>query len=83
MKIYVKKIIETKKIKRVICNKCGKDIKINEYRDFLNITKYWGYNSNYDNEIHQIDICQDCYKKFILSLKIKPKVITNRKLQKR
>lgn len=80
MKIYKKKMVERKKVKRVVCNKCGKNVKISEYVDFLSLVKCWGYNSKYDNEIHQFDICQDCYEKLILSLKIEPKIIKRKNI---
>lgn len=79
MKIYKREMVERKRIKYIICNKCGKSIKINDYKDFLSITKHWGYNSSYDNEVHKFDICQDCYETFVSSLKIKPK---NTKMRK-
>lgn len=78
MKIYKKKLVMRKRVKHIVCNKCGENIKINEYMDFLSIVKNWEYNSNYDNEIHRFDICQDCYKKFISNFEIEPK-ITKRK----
>ncbi len=79
MKIYQTKKIERRKIKYVICNSCGKNIDIDRYKDFLNIVKVWGYNSNYDNEVHEIEICEDCYKVFVSKLKIKPSVKRKRK----
>ncbi len=79
MKIYRRKLIEGKKIKYVICNSCGKNIDIDRYKDFLNIAKFWGYNSNFDNEVHEIEICEDCYINFISNLKIKPSVRRKRK----
>lgn len=74
MKIYKKKMVERKKVKYVICNECGKNIRMSEYKDFLSITKQWGYNSNYDGETHEFDICQDCYENLTSNLKIEPKV---------
>ena len=62
-------------IQDIFCNICGKKIHKNEYGyfdDFLSIEKTWGYHSQFDNETHCIDICQDCYKVFLDSLKIEP-----------
>lgn len=72
MKIYHKSLIERKKIKEIVCNKCGETIDIKNYKDFLNIYKAWGYNSNYDSEHHEFEICENCYKSFISSFKIAP-----------
>ncbi len=79
VKIYKKRFIERKKVKYVICNKCGKSINLKKYEDFLDIVKTWGYNSNFDNETHEIDICQDCYELYVCELKIKPKKIKKRR----
>lgn len=79
MKIYQKRFIEKTKVKYVICNNCGENIDVKKYRDFLSINKVWGYNSNYDNEVHHIEICQECYYNFISQLKIKPKITKRKK----
>ncbi len=79
MRIYQKKLIERKRLKYVICNKCGRNIDIGKYEDFLNINKNWGYNSNFDNETHEIDICTQCYNEFLGDLKIEPKKMKKRK----
>ena len=58
----------------IICNVCGKSIPKNPntdiFEDCLDIQKEWGYDSNYDNEVHTFHICQDCYKKFIKTFQI-------------
>ncbi len=74
MKVYKKSLIERKKLRYVICNRCGKNIEINKYKDFLNINKIWGYNSNHDNELHEFELCEECYDELVKELKIKPKV---------
>ncbi len=79
MKIYQKRLIERNKLKYVLCNKCGKNIDIKQYEDFLNISKDWGYNSSFDNEIHEIEICQSCYNNFLSDLKIEPKKLKRKK----
>jgi len=75
----IREIINSEKQENVIqdifCNICGKKIHKNEfgyYDDFLSIEKKWGYHSEFDNEIHCIDICQTCYKTFLDNLKLKP-----------
>ncbi len=79
MKIYQKKLIERKKVRYVICNKCGVNIDIKKYKDFLNINKLWGYNSDFDNELHQFEICEDCYKSLVQDFKIKPQITKKRR----
>ncbi len=68
MKIYRDKIITTQTLHQVQCNCCGKILKTdahNNIEDFLSVSKRWGYNSEFDNQIHSFDLCQQCYKKII------------------
>lgn len=64
-------------IDNVVCNMCQNEIKKNKFGyldDYLSIKKRWGYGSEFDNEVHLINICNECYKKFIKKLKIHPNV---------
>ncbi len=79
MKIYQRKLIERKKVRYIICNQCGENIEIKQYKDFLNINKTWGYNSNYDNENHEFELCENCYKELLDNFKIQPKVTRKKK----
>ncbi len=75
MKNY-KKIKSSKiVVDTIFCNMCGEKIEKDKFgyeADYLSIEKTWGFGSEYDNNTHNIDICQKCYKKFIDNLKIKP-----------
>lgn len=67
------KIKETKEIDKIICNKCGKEICVNEGRpetDVLTVEKRWGYFSRKDNEIHEFDLCEECYDEMIRTFAI-------------
>lgn len=66
--------VERDIIDEVLCNCCGKPIDPATYdsdtdskRDpeFIHIRKWWGYYSQFDGEIHDFDICQECYKKWV------------------
>lgn len=58
------KSVLTKPNKCSICRcKIGNET-IND-KDFVAISKYWGYTSNKDGEYHEIIICFDCYDKII------------------
>jgi len=62
-----------KYVTTIICNLCEKSININKLGyldDYLKIEKRWGFGSDFDNEVHAINICEDCYKKFIKNLKV-------------
>lgn len=65
-----------KEIKKIICNKCGKEIEKNEHgflkEDVLSVEKRWGYFSEKDNQIHSFDICESCYDEWISSFLIPP-----------
>jgi len=66
---------QEKIIQDIFCNICGEKIHKNEYGyydDFLSIEKKWGYHSDFDGEIHCIDVCQTCYKKLLDNLLHKP-----------
>ena len=65
---------------RIICNCCGREIQITKqhpYPEYVSIRKEWGYDSPYDGEVHEIDLCQDCYAKWIRTFKFAPQVEDN------
>ncbi len=67
------KITETQTIEKIICNKCGKEIVVkNEIpeADVLSIDKRWGYFSKRDNEVHKMDLCEQCYDEWIATFQI-------------
>lgn len=73
MKIYKNEITVVKKIDTIKCNCCGNEITTDGQgytSDYLSVSKRWGYNSDFDNQEHSFDICQDCYKKLIATFKI-------------
>ena len=64
---------KVKDINKVFCNNCGLEIEKDIYgyiNDYLHIEKCWGYNSNNDGNIHNFDICEDCYIKLVENFKI-------------
>lgn len=55
---------ETKEIKKIICNRCGKEIRAvdGEPREGVFSVDYqWGYFSEKDGERHSFDLCEKCY----------------------
>lgn len=77
MKLYKSENIIIEKVDKVQCNCCGKDIATDKFgytSDYLSVEKKWGYGSIFDNEIHNFDICEDCYKKMISKFKIPIKI---------
>ena len=64
---------ETKAIDKIICNKCGKVIRVNDgipEADVLSVEKRWGYFSEKDNERHSFDLCEECYDEWVATLQI-------------
>ncbi len=67
------KIQETKEVEKIICNKCGKEILVKNgmpEEDVLSVQKRWGYFSKKDNEVHEFDLCEDCYDEWIKTFSI-------------
>ena len=38
--------------------------------DMLSVQKRWGYFSNKDNDVHEFDLCEECYDKWIATFAI-------------
>ena len=61
----------------VICNKCEKAIKVEGdiVKEGLFEAKYrFGYFSRKDGEIHNFDLCEDCYDQITADFLIPPEV---------
>ncbi len=73
MRQYKTVIKEVKEVDYIICNKCGKEIKAVDERieeGVASLEIEWGYFSNKDGEIHQIDLCESCYDELVEQLKV-------------
>lgn len=57
---------------QVRCNCCGRLIsqKGNNKEDYLRIEKEWGYFSDKDREIHEIQLCEECYDRWIKGFRV-------------
>ena len=67
------KIEKIKTIRKIICNKCGKEIPMKgeiAQEDVLDVEKRWGYFSKRDNEVHKFDLCEQCYDELIATFQI-------------
>lgn len=57
-------------LKKIICNKCGREIPVLQgvpQEEVLSVEKRWGYFSRKDNQIHRFEICEDCYDELVES----------------
>lgn len=73
MRTFKTILVEHKEVEDIFCNLCGQKVPVKVFnfgQDYLHIEKDWGYNSDYDGEVHTIDICMSCYKKLISSFAI-------------
>lgn len=73
MRQYKNSTKETKELKKVICNKCGKEIQVAGgvvSEDMLEVEKRWGYFSDKDNRRDHFELCEKCYDEFVGSFLI-------------
>ena len=57
----------------IYCNCCGKVLKATNgilKEDAFEASKEWGYFSTRDTEVHQFNLCEECYEKMISEFKI-------------
>lgn len=62
-----------KKVTKIICNKCKREIEVINgipMEDVFTVEKRWGYFSQKDNEVHRFDLCESCYDEWITSFEI-------------
>lgn len=74
MRTYDKK---TKKLIRVVCNCCGRELKLIDdapVEDICYVDSCWGYFSGKDMERHRFELCESCYDKIVAALAIPPEI---------
>ncbi len=52
-------------VKKIYCNKCGKEIKqVNfvSFEDYIHVCKKWGYFSEVDGKTQEFVLCEACVK---------------------
>ena len=57
-----------KKLISMYCNKCGKLISIDNgiiNQGVFNVTYGWGYFSEKDGQVHEFDLCEECYDRMV------------------
>lgn len=73
MRQYKNSTKETMELRKIICNKCGKEIQaaggvLSE--DMLAVEKRWGYFSEKDNRKDRFELCEKCYDELVESFLI-------------
>lgn len=64
-------------LKTVICNKCGKILKSENdiIKEGLFKVRYqWGYFSRKDGQIHDFDLCEECYDEIVSQFAFAPEI---------
>jgi ribosomal-protein-alanine N-acetyltransferase len=71
--------MESVKDEIIYCNQCGAPITSQAYpkKDYLQVSKSWGYFSQKDLQIHEFCLCESCYDAMVRQFKIPPKVSVN------
>lgn len=75
MRVY--RNMEENTLKMARCNKCGKDILVENgimKEGAFSINYNWGYFSKKDGEMHCFDLCESCYDEFVKSFIIEPEI---------
>lgn len=77
MKVYKEVLKKTEEITNILCNKCGKSTKHNDFGyNSTAIKVQGGYNDSgsviYDGVELSFDICSHCMESYIKSFKIEP-----------
>lgn len=65
------------------CNACGKKLILENgllKEDVFKAVKEWGYFSKRDLEVHQFNICEECYDKLIESFVIPIKRVNKKEV---
>ncbi len=60
--------VEGRKLMRVICNQCGRELKVENgdlREECFSADLVFGYFSRKDGAVHHFDICEDCYDQMI------------------
>lgn len=63
-------IKETKEVSKIICNKCGKEVSVengHSEEEMFHVEHAWGYFSGKDGEKHSFDLCEACYDEIVNS----------------
>ena len=67
------------------CNCCGKEIQIKQnteivLEDYVNIDKIWGYFSDKDGIRQKMNICENCFDRWVKGFVIAPEEVQEQEL---
>ena len=64
---------ETKEVKAIFCNRCGREIPVVDgtpREGVFSADVAWGYFSETDGERHSFDLCESCYDEIVGAFRI-------------
>ncbi len=64
---------QDKKLVRVVCNKCGRELKVADgclREGCFSAEAVFGYFSRKDGSVHSFDLCEDCYDEMIAQFQL-------------
>lgn len=59
-------------MKKIICNKCGKEFDIWDEQENFSIYRQCGYGTKHDGDKLELDLCCDCMEKLIEECEVSP-----------
>lgn len=65
--------VQEKNAEKILCNCCGRELTVEKgivKEEYISILKTFGYFSKKDGTKHRLDVCEDCYDKWLESFAI-------------
>ncbi len=69
----MRKYSYNKDLKKIYCNRCGKQFQIEKgivKEGILEVEYQWSYFSSKDGQIHSFELCEDCYDAIVETFQI-------------
>lgn len=73
----MKQYNEKQELTAIVCNRCKKVIPLDKgilKAGVFSAAASWGYFSEKDGEVHEWDLCEECYDKVIKEFEIPPQI---------
>lgn len=77
MREYIEKEQKESELTKVLCNQCGKELEVKDgiiKEGCFSIDYEFDYFSNKDGYIYSLDLCEECFDKWIKGFDTQPKI---------
>lgn len=77
MREYTEKEQKEAELTKVLCNQCGKELEVKDgiiKEGCFSIDYEFDYFSNKDGYIYSLDLCEECFDKWIKGFDTQPKI---------